>query len=109
MLTGVKNYNLKIDYDEEFKWNQFGILNKNGDQIHATGLFGLWKNSILNWLSDTEIEKAKKDRDSADAPKCSIKSQPNSLGKLLWFTGNNICKQNIPICLRQLVLFDKPS
>ena len=78
---------MKIDYDEEFKWNQFGILNKNGDQIHATGLFGLWKNSILNWLSDTEIEKAKKDRDSADAPKCSIKSQPNTLGKLLWFTG----------------------
>ena len=70
-----------------FKWEQFGVLNKNGDQIHATGCFGLWKSSILNWLSDTEIEKAKKDRDTADAPKCSIKSQPNTLGKLLWFTG----------------------
>ena len=81
--TGAEKYNLEFDW-KYFK--QYGVLSETGTQIHMLDYGN--NMSILNWISDEEIEKIKEDRDPFDAPSISYyEPQPEKPGKLIWISG----------------------
>ena len=81
--TGKLNYNVLLDTGF---WEQKGVLNENGTQIHSIGFSNHME--IMKLLNDEEVEKLKEDREPADCPSIPyFKPQPENLGKLIWISG----------------------
>ena len=84
--TGKLNYNVLLDTGF---WEQKGVLNENGTQIHSIGFSNHME--IMKLLNDEEVEKLKEDREPADCPSIPyFKPQPENLGKLIWISGKQI-------------------
>ena len=90
-ITGIEKLNMELKYGNKNKDNFFGILNKNGTQIHAVTHLNYPTHKpflVLEWYSDEKLEILKNERDSAAAPDCPyLKSQPDKPGKLIWISG----------------------
>ena len=80
--TGKLNYNVLMDYF----WQQKGVVNEDGTQIHTIGFSNQME--IIKLLNEDELEKLKEDREPADCPSIPyFKPQPENLGKLIWISG----------------------
>ena len=88
MQPFLKHYNfeMKLSYmGGEIQEQLNGVITENGKTIY---LIGMWNDlECYKWQSEDDLKKLSDDRDSALAPACDYKIQPENQGKLVWLTG----------------------
>ena len=88
MQSFLKHYNfeMKLSYmGGEIQEQSNGVITENGKKIY---LIGMWNDlECYKWQSEDDLKKLSDDRDSALAPACDYKIQPENQGKLVWLTG----------------------
>ena len=83
--TDVKKLNIKLTMNIGEMVRVFeGVLREDGKQITIKSATG---SSVLDFMTEEEIESLETDGDPFEAPPGPYKVQPENLGKFIWLTG----------------------
>ena len=92
----------------DFKQNKLkGVITNDRENLYFVGFSNFVDH--FHWLNDEDLEKLINDRDSAEAPSCPYKIQPEnqvSLIQKLHKTENQNDIQNVLKCLKVFIHLD---